>query len=244
MDVCDIGFYCPLKSANQLPCPTNSGTLLAASTSISDCICNAGYFGSNGTCFACSTLFNCPRGSLEPTPLPLISSITLNEATSTYVNQAISSPAIEFTTDFGVPTETPEPKHVNTYGNVVTGNPGAIVGIAITVIAALGGGVFAISKARRRPRHAMEPEKQTIILPVDQSDSDQAQIPLISLSDTGKSDQSFLTRITTPVTVKQAYTNLADEEMQQGSPVKSRQAPRHAPQKHHDNNLRQDASLR
>jgi hypothetical protein len=76
---CTIGFYNPfdgqIDAAACIRCPTNSNTLFEKRASISDCLCDEGYYDANAShaaveCVACPVGTECSRGStLDALPL-------------------------------------------------------------------------------------------------------------------------------------------------------------------------------
>jgi hypothetical protein len=56
--VCDVGFYGSFDSYNTQPsctqCPVATTTLSVGSATVSSCVCQSGYFGSNQICQSCS----------------------------------------------------------------------------------------------------------------------------------------------------------------------------------------------
>ncbi|GAB5373037.1 hypothetical protein AAMO2058_001715600 [Amorphochlora amoebiformis] len=67
---CESNYYCP-DGISRLSCPTGAGTNgTLASTSLSNCTCNAGFYGTNATnCTNCTTGQYCPDGqTLEICP--------------------------------------------------------------------------------------------------------------------------------------------------------------------------------
>src|SRR5690606_29717825 len=56
---CPVDHYCPPGSSSPLPCDVNASTnTTTGSASSTDCLCNAGYYGSIGN----NTCQSCPRG--------------------------------------------------------------------------------------------------------------------------------------------------------------------------------------
>lgn len=70
-EACPGGTYCPIETdsngqrqllSNTYDCPLNSWSLESA-TSISECYCLAGYFGTDGNCAVCTVDHFCPEGA-------------------------------------------------------------------------------------------------------------------------------------------------------------------------------------